>query len=328
LTIGGGVQLNQYNFRAVPQEYMQQITVSYATRFGNITAAYEADFYSVLKDGRLNVLLEKTEQFVARYFGYGNETSFDIDLENNDYYKVDQELVTLFPTMFYDFSQNLQGSIGISFISSNTSLKNDTLLTGFRYADYGLGKISPLGFHLGLTIDGRDNQNYPTQGYLMNFTGRLFPETFSEPEGFYYAGFDLRSYFTPEFSSFATLALRAGGSRAFGKYPFYAGATVGGENSLRGYNDKRFSGDAALFGQAELRLFVTQINIILKSRVGVNLFAETGRVFIENDNSDKWHPSYGVGLWLSYLNSMLIGSTYVAFSPERTTFYLGLGMAF
>lgn len=328
LTIGGGVQLNQYGFRAIPQDYMQQITVSYATRFGNISAAYEADFYSVVRNGRLNLLIEATEQFVTRYFGYGNETSFDIDLENNDYYKVDQELITLFPTMFYNLSENLTGSFGISFIHSNTFLQNDTLLSGFRYEDYGLGKISPLGFHLGLEIDGRNSQDYPTQGYFMKFTGRLFPEIFSDPEGFYYAGFDLRSYLTPEFSSFTTLALRAGGSKVFGKYPFYAGATVGGENSLRGYNDKRFSGDAALFGQAELRLFVTQINIILKSRVGVNLFAETGRVFIENDNSDKWHPSYGVGLWVSYLNSTIIGTTYVAFSPERTTFYLGLGMGF
>ena len=328
LTIGGGIQLNQYNFRAVPKQYMQQVTVSYATRFGNITAAYEADFYSVLRGGRLNLLLEITEQFVARYFGYGNETSFDIDLENIDYYKVDQELLTLFPTMFYNLNKYVTGSFGISFIQSKTSLQNDTLLTGFRYEDYGLGKISPLGFHLGLAIDGRNSVDYPTEGYFMKFTGRLFPEIFSDPEGFYYAGFDLRSYFTPEFSSFATLALRAGGSKVFGKYPFYAGATVGGENSLRGYNDKRFSGDAALFGQAELRFFVTPLNLILKSKVGLNLFAETGRVFIENDSSKLWHPSYGVGLWVSYLNSTIIGTTYVAFSPERTTFYLGLGMGF
>jgi hypothetical protein len=328
LTIGGGIQLNQYNFRAIPKQYMQQVTVSYATRLGNFAAAYEADFYSVLRGGRLNLLLQFTEQFVARYFGYGNETAFDMDLENNDYYEVDQELITLFPTMFYNLNETITGSFGISFIQSKTFLQNDTLLTGFRYEEYGLGKISPLGFHLGLEIDGRNSLDYPTQGYFMKFSGRLFPEIFSEPEGFYYAGFDLRSYFTPEFSSFATLALRAGGSRAFGKYPFYAGATVGGENSLRGYNDKRFSGDAALFGQAELRFFVTSLNLILKSKVGLNLFAETGRVFTENDSSKLWHPSYGVGLWVSYLNSTLIGSTYVAFSPERTTFYLGLGMGF
>jgi hypothetical protein len=328
LTIGGGIQLNKYNFRELPQEYMQQITVSYATRFGNFAAAYQADFYSLLRGGRLNLLIEATQQFVTRYFGYGNETAFDINLEKNDYYKVDQELITLFPTMYYNLNEGLTGSFGISFIQSKTAVQNDTLLTGFKYEDYGVGKISPFGIHLGLELDGRDSKYYPTEGYFMKFNGRLFPEIISKPEAFYYAGFDLRSYFTPEFSSFATLALRAGGSKVFGKYPFFAGATLGGKNNLRGYNDHRFSGDAALFGQAELRLFVTSINLIFKSKIGLNLFAETGRVYTENDSSEKWHPSYGVGIWVSYLKSTIIGSTYVAFSPERTTFNLGLGMGF
>ncbi len=53
LNIGGGIQLNRYNFREVPKEYMQQITASYATRFGNFAGAYEADFYSLVKSGRL-----------------------------------------------------------------------------------------------------------------------------------------------------------------------------------------------------------------------------------------------------------------------------------
>jgi hypothetical protein len=328
LIIGGGVQLHKYNFREVPQEYMQQITVSYATRFGNFAAAYEGDFYSALRNGRLNLLVEFTEQFVSRYFGYGNETTFDKNLESSDYYKIDQQLITVFPTMFYNFNEIVSGSLGISFIQTKTNLENDTLLSDFRYGDYGVGKISPFGIHLGLELDGRNNQDYPTEGYFMKFSGRLFPEIFSDPEGFYYAEFDVRSYLTPEFSPLATVALRAGGSKVFGKYPFFAGATLGGKNSLRGYNDHRFSGDAALFGQAELRLFIAQIHLILKSRIGINLFAETGRVFIQNDSSEKWHPSYGFGIWAAYLHSTIIGSTYVAFSPERTTFNLGLGLVF
>lgn len=328
LTIGGGIQLNKYNFRMIPQEYMQQFTVSYATRFGNFAAAYEGDFYSVVQGGRLNLLVAATEQFVTRYFGYGNETTYDDELEINNYYETNQKLITFFPTIHYGFTERLTGSFGVSFIHTNTSLKNDTLLTGFKNGDYGLGTQNPFGIHLALEVDEKDHQEYPTSGYWMNFYGKIFPGVFDIPESFYQAGFDLRTYLTPSFTSFATFALRAGGSKMFGKYPFYAGATVGGENNLRGYNHKRFSGDAALFGQAELRLFVTQINIILKSRAGINFFAETGRVFTENDDSEKWHPSYGFGLWVSYLNSMIIGSTYVAFSPDRTTFFLGLGMAF
>ena len=328
LTIGAGVQLNKYNFRMVPQEYMQQFTLSYATRFGNLAAAYNADFYSVLRGGRLNILLAATEQFVTRYFGYGNETSYAAELEKNNYYETDQNLITLFPTMYYNFSEKISGSLGISFIRTSTTLKNDTLLSGFKYGDYGLGDLSPFGIHIGLEFNGKDYEAYPLSGYWINLYGRIFPDVYDIPETFYITGFDLRTYLTPDFSKISTLALRVGGSKVFGEYPFYAGATVGGRDDLRGYNDKRFSGDAAIFGQAELRLFITQLSLILKSKIGINLFAETGRVFIENDSSDKWHPSYGFGLWASYLNSTIIGSTYIAFSPERTTFNLGLGMGF
>ena len=328
LTIGGGIQLNQYGFRSIPKDYMQQVTVSYSTRFGNFAAAYEGDFYSVVKGGRLNLLIAATEQFVTRYFGYGNETTYDSELEKNDYYEANQTLVTFFPTMFYDFSERLNGSFGISFIHTNTSLQNDTLLSGFKYDDYGLGELNPFGIHFELEYDNRDHQVYPLKGYWINLFGRIFPEVFDIEETFYQSGFDLRTYLTPDFSSFATLALRAGGSKVFGKYPFYGGATIGGKDNLRGYNNKRFSGDAAVFGQAELRFLVTPLNLIFKSKIGLNLFAETGRVFTENDTSEKWHPSYGLGLWVSYLNSTIIGSTYVAFSADRITFNMGFGMGF
>lgn len=327
-TFGGGVQLNSYDFRAVPMDYMQQITISYATLFSNFAVAYQSDFYNLVNKGRLNLRVAWTQQFVTRYFGYGNETSFSKNLDAEKYYHVNQNLITFFPTMYYDFSQKIIGSLGISFIRTNTSTNNDTLLSGFRYGDYGLGVIKPFGIHLGLKIEGKDQSEYPMNGYWMNFYGRIFPDVYDIPETFYIAGFDLRAYLTPEPISFATLALRVGGSKVFSKYPFYAGATVGGRNNLRGYYDGRFSGDASVFGQAELRLFITKINVILKSRVGINVFAETGRVFTVNDTSTKWHPSYGAGIWVAYLNSTLIGTTYLAFSPETTIFNIGFGFSF
>lgn len=328
LTIGGGVQLNKYNFRMIPQEYMQQLTVSYATRFGNFAAAYDADFYSVLRGGRLNLFVAATEQFVTRYFGYGNETSYDPELEKNDYYETNQTLITFFPTIFYNFTKKVRGSLGISFIHTKTSIQNDTLLSDFRFGNYGLGELSPFGIHFGCELNGKDKQEYPLNGYWMNFNLRIFPAINDIPAAFYFTGVDLRTYLTPEFLKFTTLALRVGGSKVFGKYPFYAGATIGGKDNLRGYNNKRFSGDAAVFGQAELRFFISQINILFKSKIGLNLFGETGRVFTENDVSDRWHPSFGVGLWAAYLNSTIIGLTYIAFSPDRTTFNMGFGMDF
>ncbi|MGB5287317.1 MAG: hypothetical protein WBN42_02425, partial [Ignavibacteriaceae bacterium] len=328
LTLGGGIALHKYNFRAIPQDYLQQLTVSYATRFRSFAAAYEGDFYSLLRNGKLNILLAFSEQFVTRYFGYGNNTAYSKELEKNDFYRVDQKLITIFPTCHYNFSERITGNVGISFIQTQTKLENDTLLTGFKYGDYGLNKLNPLGIHLGLEFEERENISYPLNGYFLKLAGSVFPAVDNIPETFYRSEFDVRGYFTPGFISFATFGFRAGGSKVWGKYPFFAGATIGGQDNLRGYNDKRFSGDAALFGQAELRLFIAEIKLILKSKFGLNIFAETGRVFTENDNSDKWHPSFGFGVWFSYFDSEIIPSAYTAFSAERTTFAFGLSIGF
>ena len=327
-TLGGGIALHSYDFRAVPQDYMQELTVSYATRFGSFATAYNGDFYSLIRNGRINLLLAFSEQFVTRYFGYGNNTEFNADLEANDYYRVDQQLFTLFPTFYYNFSKHISGNIGVSFIQTKTSLVSDTLLTAFKYDTYGLGTLNPLGIHLGLEFEGRENVEFPKSGYFLNLNCTVFPAVDNIPENFYRTGFDIRGYFTPEFISFTTLALRAGGTKIWGKYPFFAGATIGGKENVRGYNDKRFTGDAALFGQAEMRIFVSELKLILKSKLGINLFIETGRVFTTNDHSNKWHPSYGAGIWIDYFNSEFIPSAYVAFSPDRTTFAFGLGMGF
>ncbi len=327
-TLGGGIALHSYDFRAVPKDYMQQLTLSYATRFGSFAASYEGDFYSFISNGKINLLLAFSEQFVTRYFGYGNNTGFNTDLEAKDYYRVDQQLLTLFPTLYYNFSKSLSGNIGISFIQTKTSLVNDTLLTDFKYDTYGLGTLNPLGIHLGLEFESRENIEFPKTGYFLKFTSSVFPALDNVPENFYRTSFDARGYFTPEFISFATFALRAGGTKVWGKYPFFAGATIGGQENVRGYNDKRFSGDASLFGQAELRLFITDLKLILKSKLGINVFIETGRVFTPNDSSNKWHPSYGAGIWIDYFNSEIIPSAFVAFSPDRTTFAFGLGMGF
>ena len=325
---GGGLQLHKYNFREVPQEYKQELFISYATRFGKGTIAYRGDFYSLIRNGRLNLVIGGTELLITRYFGYGNETTFNNELEENDFYKVDQSLITLFPTMFYDFTNSITGSIGLSFIRANTSLDSDTLLSGFRYGDYGIGRLNPLGIHLGLEFEGRDNIEFPTNGYFISLGGSVFPAVFNIPETFYKTNIDVRGFITHPSIPGVTLALRVSGKRVWGQYPFFAGATIGGIESIRGYNQDRFSGDAAVFGQAELRMFLTNLNLLLRNKFGINAFVETGRVWVTGEDSKKWHPSYGVGLWLNYLDGMFIISSYIATSPERTTFAIGLGMGF
>jgi outer membrane protein assembly factor BamA len=209
-------------------------------------------------------------------------------------------------------------------------MNNVELLDDFTYGTYGLGELNPLGLHGGFEIDKRNNPVMPSSGFYADIHGAVFPKIFDIDETFYRAGGDVRAYLPFSIFNGATLALRTGGEKVWGKYPFYAAAFLGGIENLRGYNRWRFSGDASVFGQAEARIWLTRMKVLLKSKFGINLFAETGRVFVEGDiqDSDKWHPSYGGGFWLSYLEDNIVVSTYIAVSPDRLTFSFGFAMAY
>jgi hypothetical protein len=68
--------------------------------------------------------------------------------------------------------------------------------------------------------------------------------------------------------------------------------------------------------------------LILPGYLGLTGFAESGRVFLEAGESEKWHPSYGGGVWLDYLERTATLSAILAFSNEKTAFYFSLGMMF
>jgi outer membrane translocation and assembly module TamA len=217
--------------------------------------------------------------------------------------------------------KNISGIIGLSYSYSDITLRNDTLLKNFEHGQYGLNSMKLIGLHSSLEFDTRDVQSNPYNGVFLNLTGSYYPEVYENRSSFMKAGFDARTYFTTDFITDITFALRVGGEKLFGTYPFFKAAFLGGGNNLRGYNRERFSGDASLFGQAEMRFYLTDLKLLVNGRFGLFGFAETGRVFVENDNSEKWHPSYGGGLWMSYLGRTLNLNLALANSEETLVFY-------
>jgi len=66
-----------------------------------------------------------------------------------------------------------------------------------------------------------------------------------------------------------TLALRVAGRKVWGTYPFYEAAFVGGDSTVRGFVEHRFVGDAAAFGNLELRLSIAKLFILVPTQLGV-----------------------------------------------------------
>ena len=75
------------------------------------------------------------------------------------------------------------------------------------------------------------------------------------------------------------------------------------------------------------RMHLSKLKLLINGNFGLHGFVESGRVFTEIPSSE-WHPSYGGGLWMSYLNRSLNLVVTLAKSEESLLFYFGLGFNF
>jgi hypothetical protein len=134
-------------------------------------------------------------------------------------------------------------------------------------------------------------------------------------------------FLAPRLPLSPVLAVRAGGSRAWGPFPWFASPAVGGESTLRGYDLARFAGDAALFGGAELRARLVGFSIGVPGDLGVLALTDIGRVWLAGESSGRWHSAWGGGVWVTVIDRAATLSATLA-DGERTMLYVRGGFAF
>lgn len=123
------------------------------------------------------------------------------------------------------------------------------------------------------------------------------------------------------------LAVRGAYAGNFGDYSFFQANFLSGTNELRGLPRNRFAGKSVAYGNAELRKsFLKNKNTLALFDVGMLLHGDIGRVWVDNDNSDRWHNSYGGGLFFNILDFFaLVGSFSISDQDELvfvgTNFY-------
>ena len=147
----------------------------------------------------------------------------------------------------------------------------------------------------------------------------------------------VHTYLTARIPTNPTLALRVGGKKVWGTYPFHESAFLGGpgfaatglsDSHIRGFRKNRFAGDTSVYGNAELRLVLLPINLIVPGEFGVFTTADVGRVFYaeDPDDADKWHTGVGGGFWFSFLERKQTLSVAVINGDDLTGVYLRAGV--
>jgi hypothetical protein len=324
LFVGVGAVRFGYGFRKVPYSSYSTIQFGYATAPRRFRFQYAGDFRRAAGD--LGVLLNVRYSGIdiVRFHGFGNETSLT---GTDEFYKMTLRQVQVAPSLTVDGPGAARLAAGFRFRYGRTILGTGNFID--QTQPYGSEPFAQIGLGADFSIDTRDLPAVPTRGVHVLVSGTLVPSLLDVTSTFASVSGEASTYLSaPGMITEPTLAFRAGGKKVFGPYPYHEAAYLGGSNTVRGYNEHRFAGDAAVYGNAELRLYLLRYKVILPGDFGVFGLADVGRVFVEGESSDQWHHGVGGGIWLAFVDRASTVSLAIAQSPEKRLMYARLGFMF
>ena len=322
-----GVSLNftKYGFRAIPYKSNFSINAEYASEPNSGSLSFDTKFISVFRNIDLKISLNADGLRFTEYYGYGNETKYNENLDEENYYRLKQKLFTVNTSLDYSLLKNLKLNLGLEYSYSHVKLNNNSLIINFPLNDYGIGKFASVNGKFDIHFDSRDNKSFTHNGYFAFLSNSFYPKLLDNKSNFFRSILDVRTFFTTSILSETTFAFRIHGEKVWGDFPLLSSVFLGGSDNLLGFNRERFSGDASVYGALQTRMHLTKLKLIINGNLGFHVFAESGRVFTEYNNSNIWHPSFGGGLWLSYLDRGFNIITTIAKSKEAYQIYFGLG---
>jgi hypothetical protein len=205
---------------------------------------------------------------------------------------------------------------------SGTEAREDTPFS--RDRPLGFDPLWQVGVGARLELRRTDRPAAPRRGFKLTASLTGYPGILDLPAAYGTAAAEATGY-VPLIGDGPHLALRAGAERAFGRYPAFDAATVGGRSSVRGYTSGRFAGDAATYGGAELRVPVGIVRLLVQGELGAFALVDAGRVWVNGESPGGWHSGYGGGLWFDAFERAIS----VAYATgERGRFYVWLGLPF
>ncbi|MEM8906741.1 MAG: hypothetical protein AAGD05_02745, partial [Bacteroidota bacterium] len=139
---------------------------------------------------------------------------------------------------------------------------------------------------------------------------------------------NMQFYLTVLYTPQLVLANNLGYQKVFGDPQFYQYADLGNNTNLRGFRNNRFRGESAFYQNVDLRLHLFKWNNnFLPMDVGVLGGFDYGRVWLDDEISDKWHDSQTVGIWMNVLGIVVL-QPYYSFTDDGNTFTFRMGFSF
>ncbi|WP_405396167.1 metallophosphatase [Maribacter sp. Asnod2-G09] len=292
-----------YSLQRNPFTYKHSINAAYYTSTSGFDLSYKGEFSNIFHNWNFGLEgLYTSPSFSENFFGYGNETIYDADEVDLDFNRIRiskfKAAVSLqweginggsfyFKPLIESFEvDNTADRFVAQLPQTNTIFDRQTYAgveTAYNFKNKNSAAFPTLGLDAGLTI-----------GYKTNIDNTEADNNFA--------------YIQPQLvidhkltkSGSIVFATKIAGEALIGdNFEFYHAATIGGINSLRGFRNERFTGKQSFYQNTDLRFPLGGLRTsLVPFRFGLTGSFDYGRVWVEDDTSNKWHNSVGASAWL------------------------------
>ncbi|WP_282180329.1 metallophosphatase [Maribacter stanieri] len=318
-----------YSLQRNPFTYKHSINAAYYTSTSGFDLSYKGEFSNIFHNWNFGLEgLYTSPSFSENFFGFGNETLYDADEEDLDFNRIRiskfKAAVSLqweginggsfyFKPLIESFEvDNTEGRFVAQLPQTNTIFDRQTYAgveTAYNFKNKNSAAFPTLGLDAGLTI-----------GYKTNIDNTDADNSFA--------------YIQPQLvidhkltkSGSIVFATKIAGEALIGDdFEFYHAATIGGIKSLRGFRNERFTGKQSFYQNTDLRFPLGGLRTsLVPFRFGLTGSFDYGRVWVEDDNSNKWHNSVGASAWLIGAEAFTVNLGYFnSVDGGRVVFALG-----
>ncbi len=331
----GGALYQRFNYRGDASPFLSNTRADFTASIrGEFVGqfAYERT-RSFNRDIRNRVQIVLFRSKISHFFGIGNDTPFQSDLYDENYYFFQNRQVSVSwrlrkTVVEYGFDGKLDifSDVRVSYVDTSPREDNSSLGNESSAIDRTNGYTNMIGG--GLIADDRDSEFIPTEGYRYEVGVRLSSDVFVSDFNYTELWLELRNYIEP--LPGIVLAQKIRGEHLLGDAPFWGLPTLGFERGLRGYHLDRFRGSSSVLHILEARTWLFSF-FDGELRIGGQLFWDSGRVFSDQDSPgffSDWNHTFGAGGAISLFNPDFILRGDVGFSGETVRVYAGIGYIF
>jgi hypothetical protein len=343
LFAGGGVSRTSWGFRKYPYKNHQKVFLGYSLARKSARFDYNGAFRRMNSNLFTEVRGRASGIDRLNYYGLGNETE---DAGDNEFHKVNEDTYFFIPTFNWAAGKTFEIDFGPLIHYTDTKPGEGETLIELE-DPYGTGKFGELGLVLELQWDtrglrkgmslessapsgGESEKAKRYTGLALRAEGSYFPEVWDVEEDFGAVEGHVAVYYGIGQKEKVVLAARAGGRQLWGKFPWFEAAFIGGSGSNRGLRTNRFAGESSLYGNLELRLHLFNGIVVVPARFWLFGLADVGRVWVDAEDSNEWHPSFGGGVAMELMGTPMTFWTGIAKNKDEDSarFYFLSGFGF